>query len=298
MYESTLRQARSDADQLFYPLAAVMATAALGKISDHISPGLVIPRRSIRNMVDAIPSATLSEVDAWLVSTIKPARHENELAPYQMVTILNGLIYVRIIEVAKPKFARRSHVYKENALDFMEPHFAVGMHMLGTQEQQADSWRDQVTKALQSEGLAVTTDVDPKTFCVNAIHEVVLEIRRRSSAGGDSKRYAFAWSCGLLAMIFASHLARLSGAQFELMASSAIAKSCLVQVGIDKFEQLHTSVVASYNRMTTAMEIIPDIGSNFARWLIQQDEEGFAMLVEAYDYIVQIVEIQYLTEVS
>lgn len=64
-----------------------------------------------------------------LVSSIQAPRIDQQYM-YQMQTLLNGLVFVRIIEVAKPKLLARAQAFQGGAISFMEPLYQRGVAMM------------------------------------------------------------------------------------------------------------------------------------------------------------------------
>lgn len=295
MYESTLRQATMDADPVFTPMATMMAVALLGRASN----GAISLQPTLRAMVDAIPSGALQRIDGILVANTTPPKSSSEMPIYQMQAIVGGLVYARIIEVVRPQLYGRADNFRRTALSFAEPHYSTGLAMnFSSRPSRAGGWRDSVSDASRAVGVSINDDDDNRKFCVNAVFAIVSEVVARSSNGSTGRDYATTWSSGFLGVVLASHLARVSGEPFELMASQSISRLCLYRVGPTKFERLHSTVISTYNTMAKAGEVVPDVGSNFAGWLKQHDDEGFEVLVEAFDYIVGLARSSNIPDLS
>lgn len=125
MCERTFAQTVADAgdDALIHKLA-------LAPILDWFvrTTGVQL-KGTLRQTIEAIPSAQLPLIDFHMVRSIVPAASMEEMPSDQAVTALNGLVFVRIVEVSKPRLAQRARVLREDILDFYETAYTLASTM-------------------------------------------------------------------------------------------------------------------------------------------------------------------------
>ena len=133
MYDATLSQAKSDAGEiaLFHTAALMSGLHALMEVFAYVSGGSysIELHPTLGQIIKEIPSEYLSDIDGVLVSNV-PAPRMDQQYMYQMQTLLNGLVFVRIIQVAKPKLLARAQAFQGGALSFMEPLYQRGVAMM------------------------------------------------------------------------------------------------------------------------------------------------------------------------
>ncbi len=130
MHERTLSQAVEDAAQ---PNARSSYALAVGQVVAWLAASAGSPAGDqVRQVVDAVPPYSLIAADGMLLSAADKAFREGDLAGYHSRTILAGVLLSRVVEVSKPKLARRAILYRQQALDFMEPLLAEAFDVLAT----------------------------------------------------------------------------------------------------------------------------------------------------------------------
>ena len=87
-------------------------------------------RGTLRETIEAIPSAELSYIDCHLVRSIVAPASAEARTYYQALTALNGLVFARVVEVSQPNLAQRARQLREGILDFYEPAYAMVVEML------------------------------------------------------------------------------------------------------------------------------------------------------------------------
>ena len=120
MYETTERQARSDAvgSSSLYSLALIAGVAGLADCVEYAAKSqcALQAQNTLHETIQSIPSQYLSDVDAVLLHSIKSPTSGND-PHYQMFTLLNGLIFVRIIDELEHVTAAVLHFRRAPALE-------------------------------------------------------------------------------------------------------------------------------------------------------------------------------------
>jgi len=134
MYRSTLRQTISDVrsnGELLYGAGVMQAIALIGICVTQLggAPSDFSVQESLAETIDDIPSAALPHVDSFFVENVKPTSFA-QLPFYQAGTLVAGLVYVRILEVSKPKFAVKATEFENDALVLLEPLFDFGLRIM------------------------------------------------------------------------------------------------------------------------------------------------------------------------
>ncbi len=85
------------------------------------------------------------------------------------------------------------------------------------------------------------------------------------------------------AVIFSSHLSRLTGAWFEGMSGSAIVQLfSSARISPQDLGYLNRDVSEVYNKMVREGPIVKSVGSAFAKWISNPTEEGLLVLTTAF----------------
>lgn len=134
MYRSTLQQAIVDADGtvLFHGMALMTAFLHLGNTTNHVAGrrGVFEYLPTVQATIENIPARYVSNVDGILVQTVSRPRFGEPQHLYQMETLLNGLIFVRVLEVTRPSLQSKAYAYQAAALTFAEPLYLFGMQAM------------------------------------------------------------------------------------------------------------------------------------------------------------------------
>jgi hypothetical protein len=134
MYDVTLRQAKTDAHEgtLFHMMALVVATGLLGTAARDAAgrPKTFTFQSTLGETLESIPSVYLSGIDAYMMRWIASPKLGEDQAGYQMATLVNGLVFVRVVEVSRPALCFKAYSFRDSALSFIEPMYEVGMKIM------------------------------------------------------------------------------------------------------------------------------------------------------------------------
>lgn len=152
LYESTLRQAVYDAKMLgsLHGPALMVGIATIGQTAalSGADPRAFHFRATLEETVETVPSSALPTVDTILARSILPGGVGPEAARYQVLTLLNGLVFVRIVEVTRPRLVNRAHSFRLAALGLLEPAFQQCLQMLSAA---GDTHADTLAQNLREE---------------------------------------------------------------------------------------------------------------------------------------------------
>lgn len=133
MYEKTLSTAKrirtSDAHYIV-GMADALSVLQLAMIRASSGPHELEYCDALSHTVSEIPSSLLSDIDQFLIRAIKPPTNSHDEALYYMASLLNGLTYVRIVEVTQPSLRSRAHTFRDAALSFLEPIYHASVVMM------------------------------------------------------------------------------------------------------------------------------------------------------------------------
>jgi hypothetical protein len=146
MYEKTLAHTMVDAEEgaFFQRLALTPMLAWFFRTTG------VEARGTLRETIETIPSAYLAQIDCHLVRSIVAPENMDEMPHYQALTALNGLVFVRVVEVSRPELAQRAQRLRESILTFYEPAYTMTLEMLASAAQRQSGSIDGANEAAKT----------------------------------------------------------------------------------------------------------------------------------------------------
>ncbi len=265
MYKSTLNQAKADASSgeslmpVSFPMALMSSLSLTGEAAKIAAgrPSTFQIQTSLGATIEAIPSALLPYIDGLLVRHIKPPGYGQAQTMYQAQTLLNGLIFVRIVEVSRPKLLRQAHEFRNAALLFAEPYFAKGVELMeqALKDQQRPETSGMSTSdpklllanLLAELGIEVDPSEDDNQFCISATTKLNERIIQKAGALPIAYDDPSALTGGLFAFAIASALTQKSVGTFEIVATVAagnVFRDFADSSGHNRFIQ---SVISAFN---------------------------------------------------
>ena len=257
--------------------AVVMLVGIVARQIGH--DRFVKPDRNLASLIDVIPSKYLSKIDTEMLHSIPPARGESELF-FHVPSLLNGLIFVRVVEVSRPNLTVRAHAFRSDALATLEPIFenakeladsVLGQEAGNVAEHVA--FENLVVAAVNSVGKKIHSDAsDNNKFCVSAliaITQSVCEMNeyRLTALIGPQRKAA-----SLLVFLMASHLTAKCRADFEVVVYAVIAGLLARSLSPDAALALTDKIGATFNSRPPAIGATEAL---FVKWLTDPSKVNF-----------------------
>ena len=132
MYEGTLRQAKTDASAggMAHVGSLALGIRGLGEAVEKFPwHGKLQLRGTLGETIASLPSGVLSGVDLVLLNFLQPRLSGTNRTKYEMLALINGLVFVRIVEVARPSLTARAHTLRDATLHFAEPLFRMALEI-------------------------------------------------------------------------------------------------------------------------------------------------------------------------
>ena len=293
MYESTLRQAKADAagSSLFPTMALMTGMPALGDAGRMAAgrPGSFQFQDTLGQTIDAVPSSLLAAIDAILVRSIKPPGYGEDQSLYQMLTLINGLIFVRVVEVTRPSLAGRAQAFRFAALSFMEPLFAQGMQMMLSSMNDdpapspGETPKEKAAAALASLGIGLdANEDDDNQFCIKATMGLTRLVMERAGAKPRSFDDTDAFIGGLFAFTIADVVTQRLGGTFEIVSSVAAGFVVPVRNDPERMGSFVREIISAFNGRASASTVIA-IGQTADALLKDPSDQRLARLVDLFN---------------
>lgn len=151
--------------------------------------------------------------------------------------------------------------------------------------------RAMVNAALGTEGIKFEAHPDNDQYCINVVVASVQEVMVRAGCRGRKPHSAEMFAGQILALVLASHVCRLVGARFELVAFTATIPLFARYWPLDRQDELTKMFVAAmqaYNEITTQKGLVLDLGQDFAEWIAQPRAPGFDRLVDWFARLIRL----------
>lgn len=228
MYDSVLRQAKSDPNdvQLFHTMSLMGGTALLGEAAKIVAgrPGTFDFQTTLGRTIEAIPSAYLAGIDSVMLRAITAPGIGEDQSGYQMATLINGLVFVRIVEVTRPSLSSRAYEFRNKALAFMEPLFDAGMQMMlssasASATPDKRSVKHDAAAALETIGINIDPVQEDDQFCIEAVSELISIIMARAGARPVSFDDTDAFIAGLFSFAISDLMTQKVGGTFEIVSA-------------------------------------------------------------------------------
>jgi hypothetical protein len=227
-----------------------------------------------------------------MLRAIKPTGYVDAPAFYQIPTLLNGLLFVRVVEVSRPNLSSRADAFRDDALALMEPIFTSGMTMMLASAARAEGTDGQAIspRTTPKETLAATLaqfgiNADPKedddAFCVAATTGLTRLIMTKAGAKPKSLADNDAFLGGLFAFTLADLLTQRFGGTFEIVSSVAASGVTSTLDGPEQYGAFVHELVQAFNSRGSAKTIM-SIGQNAAAWLDSPAGGGLDHLAQLF----------------
>ncbi|MGE0061433.1 MAG: hypothetical protein AB7T86_05070 [Xanthobacteraceae bacterium] len=214
---------------MFHTMSLMSGLSVLGEAARLAAgrPGSFQFQETLGETLEGVPSSLLARIDSILVRSIKPPSMGDDQSGYQMMTLINGLVFVRVVEVSRPSLAARAHGFRGAALSFMEPLFGSGMQMMRSSMKDEEPQRshqtpkEKLSVSLAALGITVDPDQEDNQFCIAATMKMTRLVMENAGANPASFDDIDAFIAGLFSFTIADVVTRQIGGTFEIVSSVA-----------------------------------------------------------------------------
>ena len=197
--------------------------------------------------IEVIPSVHLKRLDADFAHVLSapPAKGNEPFIPIQ--ELVSGLLFVRVLEVAKPNLLPRAYSFKAQALALLEPIYRDGLELMratGKEEKPKSGLSKDlgmklvgepmsaVAQALRLVGIVPDGAKNNNDYCVDAAVKLVKAIAERVGVRPSSYTEMDAYIAGMYAFGFTNFLTFTIGGDFEYAAPIAAISVVKIPIGI------------------------------------------------------------------